>query len=137
MPKTSGKMPGETQPLRKAFDQLKKDGKVSSQKDFAQKVKYHETSMVQMLSGIKPVPVTLIKEMVLKFDVNANFIVTGAPGHPIYNTYHAATQEQLKNQLTQQELLISELKARLTELQERIEEKSELLKLYRKRVPDL
>ena len=102
--------------LQKVYDQLKKDGKIESQIDLAEKTGFAAVPMSQMLRGIKPIPLRLLESLHDQFDVNANFLLSSGKGD-IYRADESdlsvkllqleKENEILKRQLDDKEKIIS------------------------------
>lgn len=66
--------------LQKVYEQLKKDKKVESQADLAEKTGFAPVPMSQMLRGIKPIPLRLLETMHDDFNINVNFLLSKGEG---------------------------------------------------------
>lgn len=67
--------------LEKIYEQLRKDGKVINQTEFAQRTKMHTTPMSQMLNGKKPLPYKFLVRLYHAFNININFIISNGEGN--------------------------------------------------------
>jgi transcriptional regulator with XRE-family HTH domain len=113
--------------LKTIFNQLKKQGKIISQKDLAEKTGYFESQLSQMLDGSKAMPVRFIRQLMEKFNINVNYILLEGPGEvPMFIDAEAS---QIKKLEQENEQLEEKIKYLLT----RLDEKDELLKMYREK----
>ncbi len=86
----------ELTPLKKIYERLNEDGKVTTQVDMATKVGYDKSPFSRMIKGVKPIPYTLLEALYNQFDVNANYIVSKGKGNMFLTDTEKVTRKDLE-----------------------------------------
>ncbi len=63
--------------LEKIYRHFKERGIVTTQREFAEKLKYAPSPMSRLINGVKPIPFPLLKTLYNKYRININFVISG------------------------------------------------------------
>jgi len=111
--------------LESIYNQLLTDKKVNSQRDFAEKLEFHEVAVSGMVNGKKALGMRLLQNLHDKFGININYIFSGGQGN-IYLT----EAEQYNKVRLQADQELNALKQENEMLKTRIADKEKIIALY-------